>query len=261
MSTLTKICFDASYHEGCVGIGIYNFDTKEEIIERYKVNSMNSTVAETMALVKTLNYLKDKKIHSAHLFTDNMLVAEKGISKSFKKKFKSLTLTWIPREFNIDADRLSKRAHLLTPKVTDITCPKTKVQREKEKKIEMNDPIIIAEKRESRELKAQIPQLTNLKQSLKSYPLKNRINLLKKYSKSELTDKLLNSLTSGVTCLNSTDYRKCDKMFLKMYLSIIDRTECNQKAFMDVIKKNYIKKQHSNGTLNSSLCDIGGGNV
>jgi len=258
MSTLTKICFDASVHEGFVGIGIYNFDTQEEIIHRYKANDMDSTTAETMALVKTLHYMKERNITKAHLFTDNQAVAKKGISNKLSKNI-SASLTWIPREFNVDADRLSKRAHLLKGVELGISGRHNRgtAHRITQRNLEMNDPVIIERKREERALKANIPQIKNLKSAVKQYPLSARINILKKFNNSEFTDTILRTLTEGTIALDSADYRKDDRMFLKTYLSLIDRSECRMKAFMDVIKKQYIKKQHSECSLNSALCDLG----
>ena len=114
MSTLTKVCFDASIHDGCIGIGIFNFDTKEELKFRFKCPT-DSFMAEKMALVKTIQYLKTLCITSAHIFTDNQGIANEGISKNIKNGLKDVNIHWIPREFNEDADRLSKEAHLLDP--------------------------------------------------------------------------------------------------------------------------------------------------
>jgi len=252
MSKLTKICFDASYHEGCVGIGIFNFDTQEEIIQRYKVESVNSSLAETMALVQTLKYMKERKISSAHLFTDNMMVAKKGISKKLKGRFSDLTLTWIPREFNIDADRLSKRAHLLNAKEIAVRVSPNKKAK---KKSEM-DPDIITEKINSRATKAKIPKLNSIKASIREYPLNQRIRVLRKLVNTRFSDKLLKSLTGTSVDLDHSSYRKEDRMFLKMYFSIIKDNECQQKNLMKDLRNNYIKKLHTNQSLESSLCDL-----
>jgi len=165
MSTQTKICFDASYHEGFCGIGIYNFDTKEEIYIRYELPyktkaQNNSELMETMALVKTLTYMRDRNIESAHLFTDNRGVAAKGVSSTLAKGL-NITLNWIPREFNEDADRLSKLAHTLVATPLNLKPMNTSYK---------TSPVIV-------EVNADISKkMTN---RIKEYSLEKRLNLIK----------------------------------------------------------------------------------
>jgi len=221
MSTLTKICFDASIHNNCVGIGIFNFDTKDEEYHRYSLprEKINSTIAESMALVQTLKYMERNKIKSAHLFTDNKPLAERGIERQLLKKFKDVTLTWIPREFNEDADRLSKRAHELSG---------FKLRFDKLSKVMIKNPLNTKK--------------INVLKEIKKYPLNKKINLILKWSRSKRTDSLLASnLIKNKLILN-----KKDKTFLKLLKTIINEDEINLLINKDIIKEKLIKIQKYN---------------
>ena len=165
MSSQTKICFDASYQDGTVGIGIFNFDTKEEVYCRYTLlkDVNDSTLMETMALVQTIKYMRQNNITKAHLFTDNKSVADKGVSKTISEGLK-VTLNWIPREFNTDADRLSKLAHTLV--ATELGSKPLKPMNTTYKK----SPVIV-------EVNTDISR--KMTDKLKEYSLEKRLNLIK----------------------------------------------------------------------------------
>jgi hypothetical protein len=103
-----KICFDASVRNGLVGIGIWDFEKKVKKYVSFSSNNTSSYTAEKMALAVAMEYAYSNSYKNPYYFTDNSTLAENGIPKDFIKKYGNGRLHWIPREFNLEADELSK---------------------------------------------------------------------------------------------------------------------------------------------------------
>jgi len=223
MSTIMKICFDASLHQGCVGIGIFNFDTKEEVMHRYE-HRTDSTEAERIALIQTIFYLRKEGITAAHLFTDNEGLAKNGIAKEILKGFSHLTLTWIPREFNEDADRLSKKAHTLSPKILK-PLPTTS----NEYKVTISNRAIF--------------------DTVKGASLRQKLVLLERWAKTPYSMSLFNEISSGSRTITIDNrYRKTDRLFIIMTKTLLKVKVLSNKlsfehlnihAFSDQMKNLY----------------------
>ena len=118
------ITFDASLKLGKVGIGIYDNITKtsHNFITECENNSL---LGEKIALGCAIMYAAKKNRKKVHLFTDNLGLAQSGIPPQFKSIVKDLelTLTWIPRELNKEADLASKNAffpHIKNPSLNQL---------------------------------------------------------------------------------------------------------------------------------------------
>lgn len=150
MSKLRLISFDASIGaSGKVSIGILEHKTKTSIRKTYNIKTDSSLVAERIALIETLKYIKSNDIEGAHLFTDNKTLAHEGIKRKVLKNYVNnlgkFTLNWVPREFNKEADKLSK------PEVKEV------------------DP----------------EMLFNIKIAIKQKPFTDRVKLLKRLARNE----------------------------------------------------------------------------
>ena len=95
MCKLPKVFSDASIQENKVVIGVYSEDL--QIKYKYVVYNkrMSIHVAEELALKTAMHLAKDTK---CHFFVDNQYVADKYRGIAY----------WIPREFNKQADALTK---------------------------------------------------------------------------------------------------------------------------------------------------------
>jgi len=106
------ICLDASVMEdGTLGIGIYDITNNKKIALTFKTEpSRNALKGETMALICAMEYAHNLGIKKVHFFTDNLTLSEMGIDANFliKFPFKETKLTWIPRDLNKEADKMSK---------------------------------------------------------------------------------------------------------------------------------------------------------
>lgn len=252
MAELVKIKFDASIHEDCIGIGIHNFDMKTDIKHRIKlVNVPCSSTAETIALIKTLQYMRQVGIQSAHLFTDNQYVAKQGIDKCLLKGFKSVTLNWIPREFNEEADRLSKEAHQLKPK-----CYNAIIERvSKSKKATQTQQPKANKKKKAKKVGNKVPTLTK---RLRQFTPEQRIKLLKKVrQQSDFTENLIEVLEGKSNELRHDDYRRDDRAFLSIVLGAFEHNELpKSKSWKTLITKTSIKvpvNQHLQSLLKENV--------
>jgi hypothetical protein len=216
MSKKRLITFDASIRNDLVGIGIYDSTKKKKVHKSFiKPNKNFSALeAERMALVSALQYMQEEGIKDAHLFTDNQNLYNEGINKALIKKYASpnAELFWLPREFNKEADALSKAG---SKKV------------KKELGTNIND----------------LKHSTNfvLKTELKKYSLKRRIalfsriantpeqmNFLKSTIKGEVLTRLKNpndiqftKFIRGLT--NRGEFPNLDKLFMKMNYKITSK--------------------------------------
>lgn len=191
------ICFDASVRDNIVGIGIHDTKKEVKINKRFSTpREMTSCQAETMALIATLQYIQEinTKPTIYHIFSDNMNVVRNGISNHLIEKYCQgfqVFLHWLPREFNTIADKLSKDGSA----VSEIT---------------LN----------------QNSQIKNLIKVISKYPLKNKIDMLKKISKTPEQLKFVQFING------ETAYKKmkgpAHKIFKSIVLSIIKHGECKR---------------------------------
>lgn len=207
------ICFDASIHD-TIGIGIWDYTNKFSSYKKYPKPAENcgSNIAETMALIASLKYMKNNNIQCAFLFTDNMEVANKGISKKLLLKYNlslDTKLFWIPRQFNREADLLSKVA-----RKSDIIPLQTTV------KIPIDSMVNNEE--------------WHLKNEIKKYSLERRLSLGKRLANSENQMRFICELPCQLKGCSEEDkvfFRFCTKMFAKSehnnvnkYLSALSNT-------------------------------------
>lgn len=107
------ICFDASIiKSGRVGCGVYDMTNLKKVYKTFNTNlkSHESYKGEMMALVTAMEYMYANNIRNPYLFTDNQALANDGIPDFLIEKYGEAQLYWIPREFNVEADLLSKKA-------------------------------------------------------------------------------------------------------------------------------------------------------
>jgi len=108
-----RVFFDASIRNNCIGIGIYEMTTNDSTSITIQCSyDMVSSKAEEIALRQALEYSLTKyKSKTVKLFTDNFFVyrANREVFELFNSRNNTdITLHWIPRELNTEADRLSK---------------------------------------------------------------------------------------------------------------------------------------------------------
>jgi hypothetical protein len=112
------VTFDASVKDGKIGVGIHDNLNKKS--RHYSSDFDGSSYeAEMIALGCALKYCvetrKNTKNEWVHLFTDNKGVAKNGIPAAFRHfeaELRFVNLTWIPRELNTLADKVSKLANV-----------------------------------------------------------------------------------------------------------------------------------------------------
>lgn len=115
---------------GPASIGVEIRDAKEQIlfVESARIGTTTNNVAEYLALLRGLIECLTLGASEVSLFSDSQLVVRqlKGeyrvrhpqiqplfyLAQSLLKKFRSVTLTFVPREKNRAADRLANRAFL-----------------------------------------------------------------------------------------------------------------------------------------------------
>jgi hypothetical protein len=119
----TKIAFDASIMDNKdLGIGMYDMTNKVRLCEGGRLPKQCSTLGETEALKFSLRYASENKIKNIALFTDSQNVSRVNLEKFTKDyDFDNVTITWIPRDLNREADKLSKDGQKLNNKVKPLT--------------------------------------------------------------------------------------------------------------------------------------------
>lgn len=99
----------------------------------------------------TLDYAAENKFERLNLYTDNLDLATKNIKKVLKNhNFIDVKLTWVPRELNTSADKLSKEGQKINKTVTPIFVgpsanqadKKIKQKRKKAKKLVYGEDLI-----------------------------------------------------------------------------------------------------------------------
>jgi len=231
MSVAIKIFLDASIRNGVIGIGVYDYNTKEKISKTLEHKKENSDEAELLALYAAMEYVYGKygfqtQYQSVCYFTDNMQIYKNGIPTLFLNIFGQGQLFWIPRELNDIADKLSKNGSEV--KKTSI--------------IELseygNENMVINDR--------------NIIWKLKTYSLEKRLNLLKKIYPNDLQTILVNQYFTEKNSVKKQNYAKSHehylryknkeelKSLLKFALTIIDKKELTQgshKAFNFILKE------------------------
>jgi len=115
----TKIAFDASVMRNKnLGIGMYDMTNNVRLCEGGKLPKMCSTMGEAEALKFTLNYAKEKGFKNLALFTDSQNLSRHDLEDYTKDyDFEDVVLTWVPRELNKEADKMSKAGQELNKNV------------------------------------------------------------------------------------------------------------------------------------------------
>ena len=129
MKTL-KIFFDGSSHgnPGPSGIGIIVFDESGRILDRFSrfIGFGTNNEAEYRALIEALRKAMQLGAEKVELYSDSELVVNqiKGVYSvkdeklkrlhlkcvELLKNFKEYEISYVPREFNAEADRLANEA-------------------------------------------------------------------------------------------------------------------------------------------------------
>jgi len=115
----TKIAFDASVmNNKNLGIGMYDMSNNVRLRKGGKLHKQCSTLGEAEALKFTLKYANEKGFKNLALFTDSQNLSRHELGQYTKDyNFNRVVLTWIPRELNTEADKMSKEGQKLNKKV------------------------------------------------------------------------------------------------------------------------------------------------
>jgi len=200
-NNFAHICFDASVlKDGTLGIGIFDITHKKRLSFTFNVNSnkeFDALKGETMAMACALEYANKQGFNKIHLFTDNINVSNKGIPDRFIRKFPVLEfqISWIPRDLNKEADKLSKIASKITSKST--------IKNIQERKI------------------------TNVNKLFNKYPYKKRLEFLEKMAQRNDEKEFVRMIKSGVSGdygFNPSSTKKFNK-FIRLHNTIFDIAE------------------------------------
>lgn len=112
MKKFAHICLDASITEdGTLGVGLFDITNNKKIALTYKTKpSRDAFVGETMALICAMEYAYERGCKKVHFFTDNKRLGDSEINPRFLERFpfESVQISWIPRDLNKEADKMSK---------------------------------------------------------------------------------------------------------------------------------------------------------
>jgi len=112
MKNFAHICIDASItEEGVLGVGIFDITNNQRIALTYTTKPCRDAyVGESMALICAMEYAHKNGFKKVHFFTDNKRLGDEEINPKFLEKFpfESIQITWIPRDLNKEADKMSK---------------------------------------------------------------------------------------------------------------------------------------------------------
>ena len=112
MKNFAHICIDASItKEGVLGVGIFDITNNQRIALTYTTKpSRDAYVGESMALICAMEYAYKNGFEKVHFFTDNKRLGDEEINPRFLEKFpfKQAKISWIPRDLNKEADKMSK---------------------------------------------------------------------------------------------------------------------------------------------------------
>lgn len=221
MSSKTLIMFDASIKKETIGLGVYDYTNDRKVFKSVP-NTSNLSIkdAETLALILSLQYINEFNIAKAHLFTDNMDVYNTGITKNLLKKYaqkmNSVELFWIPREFNSEADYLSKQGSKEVAKTN------------------IND-IISSIKNTNK----------SLKEKLIEYPVSKRLNLCKRLA---ITSNQMNFINSNFDDIVETTSE--DKLYFALCRSLLPHFNIPGYTKSSLV---YGKLKISNGVMESVI--------
>ena len=225
MSRKNIICFDASIKHGLVGVGVWDFTNKKKVYITYdkKLETYESYAAETMALATAMEYAWKNKIKTPHLFTDNLVLAQRGIPKNFTDKFGDATLSWIPREFNNEADKLSKKGRNINKiPIESLVIPKT----------------------------AEGKDLTGLGKYIGDYDKETKVNLMRRLAITPFQMHLVGFINKEETSILQPEEKDLD--FIKFCYSIIRKGNIQGKYKHQWVK--LIKKIH--GQMNDKNIEL-----
>ena len=176
------ISFDASIKKNKLGIGIFDNIGCKYFTYFTDIDKDCSLTAETIALGCALKYASKTKRKVLNLYTDNKTLANHGIPKQFQHlvEGKTVSLTWVPREFNREADHASKGAQGFhrgsSPTIRDFTSPSPVAPR----------PMI--------EIKA---EPGSIRAHFQNQGFKAKIKLLKRVSESREQNEMVRLIESG----------------------------------------------------------------
>lgn len=214
MSKNKRICFDASIQDTVIGIGIYNDNDDIRLHQSYNINIdyRESYKAEFIGLVTALSYCYENNFKNPKLFTDNLKLAQNGIPSYLIKKYGFAELYWIPREFNKEADKLSK------------------VSKKEHKVLTQVDISVTWD-------------------SIKNMSNKNKLKLLKILAKSPFAKAMLNEFKQGIDTKNikkiKGSYRKDDTYFLYLYNLFIDVIPDLDNSLKQLFRNFYLHNSRS----------------
>ncbi|MEA3228671.1 MAG: hypothetical protein U9P38_06350 [Campylobacterota bacterium] len=109
MSEKRRIIYvDASGNDIQTEFKISLYDPEKSLTHILKLeNCTNSSEAERYAIFNAIFYIKKHNYKNSHILCDNLsAVNDKYIQKASKEQ--SVNLSWIPREINVIADKISK---------------------------------------------------------------------------------------------------------------------------------------------------------
>jgi len=193
------ICFDASIiKSGRVGCGVYDMTNLKKVYKTFNTNLKHheSYKGEMMALVTAMEYMYANNIKNPYLFTDNLTLANDGIPDFLIEKYGEAQLYWIPREFNVEADLLSKKARNV--KTTPIK--------------DLNSTNIV-----------------DLSVSLRQFPKNKRANLLVRLAISDYQMELAQYFKNGKNKPTKINTTKDDKQFELFFNSIRKKGDMAKK--------------------------------
>ncbi len=220
MANKTLICFDASIRDGKVGIGIWDSTNNRKVFKTFGMPYKNfqSDEAERMGLIATLQYIQEFNITQAHLFTDNQNVYNEGINKKllrkYTKKMSYVELFWLPRQFNQEADLLSKKGSEVN-KVAINTLVQQNID------------------------KSSAATGTGLNLRIKSFTLTQRFKLFRRIATSEFQMNFCNMIENPKTGVLDKAKDTEDNRFVRFVFACVKSTECSN---LDVFRKHFNKR-------------------
>jgi len=229
-----KIFFDASIStNGKIGIGIYELNSNEKTIITIQNNlKLDSNFAEELALKKSLVFATSRFSNNHFMFfTDNISLYRKYRKtfdnfKSIQDKKIFISIHWIPRELNKEADKLSKLGS--SDNIKNIKQTTKKINN----------------------IMKKTPLKNGLKKFILDKPFKDRVQFLKSIFKEEDEQKLINYFFFDKKISNNPINRKKNSIKkLKSFVITINSIFSN-KDLQDLNKyktlKNFIYRFKEN---------------
>ncbi len=231
------ITFDASIKDNQLGVGLYDNFTKEKYHILTSIDKNCSMKAESIALGCALQYCIKNNRPQVHLFTDNKMLADQGIPSQYKsltEEFTEVTLTWIPRELNKDADLASKNAffpHLKNPSAT-----KLKEMRKKQNAKNIQNIQNIQNTK------------TGLAKVFETVSIQKKLEMLETLSRTKFEKEIVRMIKTKSPDNYDFQYNKKTSMFMRVAYTLCqgDFSQYSKKR----INSAFQKKQITNKTIN-----------